>query len=87
MSLDWVPAPDRPDLLAEPVRAALAGMPSDLTSQVQVAEIDPDHLWTLDHNRLNNSITTETDPAPALAFTTDLLYWFQLLMAATGLVG
>lgn len=42
MRLDWVPAPDRPDLLAEPVRAALAGMPSDLTSQVEVAEIDPD---------------------------------------------
>ena len=56
-------------------------------SKVVSAEIDPDHLWTLDHNRLNNSITTETDPAPALAFTTDLLYWFQLLMAATGLVG
>jgi prolyl-tRNA editing enzyme YbaK/EbsC (Cys-tRNA(Pro) deacylase) len=32
--LDWVPAPDRPDLLAEPVRTAL-------TPQARVAEIDP----------------------------------------------
>ncbi len=56
-------------------------------SKVASAEIDPDHLWTLDHNRLNNSITAEPDRAPATAITTDLLYWFQLLMAATGLVG
>jgi len=57
------------------------------SAKVTSAEIDPDHQWTLDHNRLNNSITDEADPTPALAVSTDLLYWFQLLMAATGLVG
>lgn len=46
MSLDWVPALSRPELLAEPVRAALEGMPSQVASRVEVAEIDPDHADT-----------------------------------------
>lgn len=40
MRLDWVPALERPDLLADPVREALAGMPG--ASRFEVAEIDPD---------------------------------------------
>ena len=46
MSLDWVPALERPDLLAGPVRSALEGMPPDLAARVEVAEIDPDHADT-----------------------------------------
>ena len=40
MPLDLVPALDRPDLLAPPVRAALASWP--LAGGVRVAPIDPD---------------------------------------------
>ena len=41
-TLDWSPALDRPDLLAEPVIAALARAPlGDGTASVLVAEIDP----------------------------------------------
>ena len=36
-----VPALSRPDLLAEPVAAALAGLPDDDAQQVWVGEIDP----------------------------------------------
>ena len=39
-TLTWIPALDRPDLLAPPVAAALAARPDDAAS-VQVAEIDP----------------------------------------------
>ncbi|TNY38663.1 YbaK/EbsC family protein [Thermomonospora catenispora] len=39
--LDWTPAADRPDLLAEPVRAALAG-PDPVVAEALVAEIDPE---------------------------------------------
>lgn len=45
MRLAWVPALDRPDLLADPVRSALEGMPSAGPlgrARVEVAEIDPD---------------------------------------------
>lgn len=45
MRLEWAPALSRPDLLADPVRSALEGMPqltsADL-SAIEVAEIDPD---------------------------------------------
>lgn len=46
MSLSWGPALGRPDLLADPVRCALEGMPSALAARVEVAEIDPDHADT-----------------------------------------
>ena len=51
MRLDWVPATERPDLLAAPVRAALEGMRSAGTvdvTQVEVAEIDPGLADTAD---------------------------------------
>jgi prolyl-tRNA editing enzyme YbaK/EbsC (Cys-tRNA(Pro) deacylase) len=38
MSLDWMPAPDRPDLLAPPVERAVR----DLAEEIRVAEIDPE---------------------------------------------
>lgn len=41
MRLDWVPALERPDLLAPSVLAALEGM-QQRASVVEVAEIDPD---------------------------------------------
>ena len=50
------------------------------------AEVDPDHVMVLDFNRLNNSRTSEADPAPALGFLADLLYGFQVLLAAMGLL-
>jgi prolyl-tRNA editing enzyme YbaK/EbsC (Cys-tRNA(Pro) deacylase) len=40
-TLDAVPAPDRPDLLAAPVAAAIAALGED-ASRIGVAEIDPD---------------------------------------------
>ncbi|WP_324652743.1 YbaK/EbsC family protein [Georgenia sp. H159] len=43
-TLTWVPALQRPDLLAEPVRAALESLPS--ADRVHVAEIDPEHADT-----------------------------------------
>lgn len=49
-SLLWVPALDRPDLLGEPVRAALARRAEtdpDGVAQVFVAEIDPELADTL----------------------------------------
>ena len=49
-TLLWVPALDRPDLLAEPVRAALAARAAiepDAVAEVRVAEIDPDLADTL----------------------------------------
>src|SRR5699024_9889062 len=39
-ALTWVPALQRPDLLAEPVRAALEQLPR--AGEVHVVEIDPD---------------------------------------------
>lgn len=51
MRLDWVPALDRPDLLAATVRSALEGMRSAGTvgvGRVEVAEIDPDLADTAD---------------------------------------
>ncbi|TNC17198.1 hypothetical protein FHE66_11780 [Georgenia sp. 311] len=39
-TLTWVPALQRPDLLAEPVRLALEDLPR--AAEVRVAEIDPD---------------------------------------------
>jgi prolyl-tRNA editing enzyme YbaK/EbsC (Cys-tRNA(Pro) deacylase) len=41
-TLRLAPAFDRPDLLAEPVAAALAALPDDLAASCGVAEIDPD---------------------------------------------
>jgi prolyl-tRNA editing enzyme YbaK/EbsC (Cys-tRNA(Pro) deacylase) len=41
-SLQLTPALDRPDLLAEPVVAALAALPADVAASCGVAEIDPD---------------------------------------------
>ncbi|GAA4286367.1 YbaK/EbsC family protein [Georgenia daeguensis] len=41
-ALVWVPARERPDLLAPPVHAAIAALPSDAAAQVLVAEIDPE---------------------------------------------
>lgn len=41
-TLTWVPALERPDLLAEPVAAALRALPADDAAEVLVAEIDPD---------------------------------------------
>lgn len=43
-TLTWVPALQRPDLLAEPVRAALEGFAQ--ADRVHVVEIDPDHADT-----------------------------------------
>jgi prolyl-tRNA editing enzyme YbaK/EbsC (Cys-tRNA(Pro) deacylase) len=40
-SLDWIPALDRPDLLAEPVAAALRSL-GDGAAAARVAAIDPD---------------------------------------------
>lgn len=40
-SLHWEPADSRPDLLAAPVRAALADLDAAERQQVEVAEIDP----------------------------------------------
>jgi prolyl-tRNA editing enzyme YbaK/EbsC (Cys-tRNA(Pro) deacylase) len=40
-TLKTEPARERPDLLAEPVRAALAALPDDLAGTVLVAPIDP----------------------------------------------
>ncbi|SED93492.1 YbaK/EbsC family protein [Ruania alba] len=50
-TLDWVPALDRPDLLAAPVTEALASWAQaapDAVRQVLVAEIDPDQADTAD---------------------------------------
>lgn len=40
--LTYVPARDRPDLVAEPVRHALEAMPAELAEQIEVAEINPE---------------------------------------------
>lgn len=41
-TLDVVPAPERPDLLAVPTAAALAALGAERAARVGVAEIDPD---------------------------------------------
>ncbi|MEJ5888446.1 YbaK/EbsC family protein [Pseudokineococcus marinus] len=41
-ALRWTPALERPDLLAEPVAAALRALPAEDAAAVLVAEIDPD---------------------------------------------
>ncbi len=41
-TLQLTPALDRPDLLAEPVAAALAALPDDVAATCAVAQIDPD---------------------------------------------
>lgn len=48
--LDWTPAADRPDLLAEPVRAALTG-PDPAIPKALVAEIDPEFADTAEFCR------------------------------------
>ena len=50
------------------------------------AEVDPDHVMVLDRNRLNNSRTADPQPGPVIAFLVDLLYGFQVLLAAMGLL-
>ncbi|MEV5412584.1 YbaK/EbsC family protein [Thermopolyspora sp. NPDC052614] len=42
MSLDWMPALDRPDLLAPPVERAVRDMAGEIRGEVRVAEIDPE---------------------------------------------
>ena len=44
-SLDWIPALDRPDLLAEPVAAALRSF-GEGAGTARVAAIDPDVAYT-----------------------------------------
>ncbi|PFG42984.1 prolyl-tRNA editing enzyme YbaK/EbsC (Cys-tRNA(Pro) deacylase) [Isoptericola jiangsuensis] len=54
--LAWVPAVARPDLLADPVAAALtawAGVDERVASGVAVAEIDPDHADTATLNTVH----------------------------------
>ena len=41
-NLDWIPALERRDLLAEPVAAAIAAWPDGAVDALLVAEIDPD---------------------------------------------
>lgn len=40
--LERLPLTDHPDLVADPVRAALAALPAEVTATITVAEIDPD---------------------------------------------
>ena len=46
LSLTWVPVSSRPDLLAEPVLAAVQALPVEVRDAVEVVEIDPDHADT-----------------------------------------
>ncbi|WP_029253290.1 YbaK/EbsC family protein [Paraoerskovia marina] len=55
-SLPWTPALDRPDLLADPVRDALAAWAEDeprVRHEVAVTEIDPDHADTATLNAVH----------------------------------
>ncbi|ROS74343.1 YbaK/EbsC family protein [Cellulomonas sp. PhB143] len=55
-SLDWVPALERPDLLAVPVLDALRRWAADdarVAGQVAVTEIDPDHADTATLNAVH----------------------------------
>ncbi|MFI2363836.1 YbaK/EbsC family protein [Promicromonospora sp. NPDC019610] len=55
--LAWAPALDHPELLAEPVRAALAtwaAADERVAGQVAVTEIDPDHADTATLNELHD---------------------------------
>jgi hypothetical protein len=51
------------------------------------AEIDPDHTWALDVNRLNNSRLVEPRQAASTKLLVHLLFWLQNVLAATALVG
>ncbi|MFE7405803.1 YbaK/EbsC family protein [Isoptericola sp. NPDC057559] len=54
--LAWAPALEHPDLLADPVRAALESWAADddrVARQVAVVEIDPDHADTATLNALH----------------------------------
>lgn len=54
--LDWQPALERLDLLADPVAAVLtawAGVDARVATQVAVAEIDPDHADTATLNEVH----------------------------------
>lgn len=56
-SLAWAPALDHPELLADPVRAALTGWAATdprVASLVAVTEIDPDHAETATLNELHD---------------------------------
>lgn len=55
--LAWAPAVEHPELLADPVLAALtawAGTDPRVTSQVAVTEIDPEHAETATLNELHD---------------------------------
>ncbi|WP_402466114.1 YbaK/EbsC family protein [Isoptericola aurantiacus] len=55
--LEWVPALDRPDLLADPVAASLhawAATDGRVAAQVAVAEIDPEHADTATLNAVHD---------------------------------
>ncbi len=54
-------------------------------AEIESAEVDPDGLLALDVDRLNNGRSAEADPAPALAYVTDLLYWLTALFHGAAL--
>ncbi len=51
------------------------------------AEVDPDHLLTLDVDQLNNSKRLERDRKPAAKMITHLIFWLQNVLNLTSMVG
>ena len=56
-------------------------------SKLLSAEVDPDHIMTLDVNPLNNSIRLECDSTPAVKMLTHIVFWLQNLFELTAIVG
>jgi hypothetical protein len=51
------------------------------------AEVDPDHLLTLDVDQLNNSRRLERNQKPAAKMITHLIFWLQNVLNLTSMVG
>ncbi len=51
------------------------------------AEVDPDHLLTLDVDPLNNSKRLEKNRKPAAKMITHLIFWLQNVLNLTSMVG
>ena len=55
-------------------------------SKLLSAEVDPDHIMTLDVDPLNNSIRIERDSTPAVKMLAHIVFWLQNFFELTAIV-
>jgi hypothetical protein len=56
-------------------------------SKLLSAEVDPDHIMSLDVDPLNNSIRLERNSTPAAKMLAHIVFWLQNFFELTAVVG